>query len=392
MTGVAASHPAIRSAVARGKTTPVSRLGTHNLLLAVVLVLHFVGVVMVLSASAVQALDEFGSTWGYFKRQVAWSALGLAALLITSRIDYRQWLRFRVPLLMSSVLLLVAVLIPGVGLSRNGSSRWISMGPVSLQPSELAKLSLLVWVAHLLARAHRRGRLADPHGALLPAMAVTGLVAGLVLVEPDLGTTVVLASIVGVLLWVSGIPLRWMVGLGAAGFMGTLILGLAAGYRRARLLSFLDPWADPQNAGYQIVQSLVGLGTGGLTGVGLGAGRSKWGFLPNAHTDFIYAIVGEELGFLGAVAVLALFVALAVLGIRAAARAPDRVGMLLAAGVTAWILVQAFINIGAVIGVLPITGVPLPFVSFGGTALVVTMAATGILVNVARQGRPAPVR
>jgi cell division protein FtsW len=293
---------------------------------------------------------------------------------------------------MSSVLLLVAVLIPGVGLSRNGSSRWISMGPVSLQPSELAKLSLLVWVAHLLARAHRRGRLADPHGALLPAMAVTGLVAGLVLVEPDLGTTVVLASIVGVLLWVSGIPLRWMVGLGAAGFMGTLILGLAAGYRRARLLSFLDPWADPQNAGYQIVQSLVGLGTGGLTGVGLGAGRSKWGFLPNAHTDFIYAIVGEELGFLGAVAVLALFVALAVLGIRAAARAPDRVGMLLAAGVTAWILVQAFINIGAVIGVLPITGVPLPFVSFGGTALVVTMAATGILVNVARQGRPAPVR
>jgi cell division protein FtsW len=207
-----------------------------------------------------------------------------------------------------------------------------------------------------------------------------------------MGTTLVLAAIAFGLLFVAGTPLSRLAGLFCVAAAAAFVVGMAAPYRRARLLAFLDPWADPGNTGYQSIQALVGMGSGGLSGVGLGASRSKWGFLPNAHTDFIFAIVGEEIGLLGSLLLVVLFVAFAVLGVRAALRAPDRFGAHLAAGITIWVVGQAFLNVGTVIGLLPVTGVPLPFVSFGGSSIVVLMLAVGILANVVRQGRPFPRR
>src|SRR5205807_3082254 len=216
-----------------------------------------------------------------------------------------------------------------------------------------------------------------------PILVVLAAVTLLVMAQPDMGTTLVLGTIVLALLFVGGIELRRIGRLLAIGACGALVLGLVEGYRRARLFSFLHPWKDAGNTGYQIVQSLVGLASGHWTGLGLGASRAKWGFLPNAYTDFIFAIIGEELGLIGTLLVIGLFAAFAVLGVRTALKAPDRFGALLAAGITAWVVGQALINIGAVIGVLPVTGVPLPFVSFGGSSLVITMGAAGILLNVA---------
>jgi cell division protein FtsW len=209
----------------------------------------------------------------------------------------------------------------------------------------------------------------------------------LVMRQPDMGTTLVIASIVVSTLFVAGTPLPAIAGTVALGAASAFALGMSASYRRARLLSFLHPWSDRSNTGYQLVQSIVGLASGGIAGVGLGASRAKWGFLPNAHTDFIFAIVGEELGLLGALLVVSLFVALAVLGVRPAARAPDRFGVLFGTGITVWIVGQATINIGTVVGMLPVTGVPLPFVSFGGSSLVIAMGAMGILLNIARNER-----
>jgi cell division protein FtsW len=240
-----------------------------------------------------------------------------------------------------------------------------------------------VWVADLLAR--RAAYMHNPRATLRPVIVVLAAMATLVMLEPNLGTTIVLAAIALTMCYVGGAPLgplaRWSTfGIGAA-----TALALAAPYRRARVLAFLDPWADPMDKGYQNIQSMVGLAEGGLAGKGLGAGTAKWGFLPLAHSDFIFAVIGEELGLVGATAVVGLFVLLALVGIRIALHAPDRFGLLLAMGVTAWFCVQAFVNIGAVIGILPITGVPLPFVSAGGSSLVFGMAAAGLLLSVARQ-------
>ena len=241
----------------------------------------------------------------------------------------------------------------------------------------------MFFCADVLCR--RVNRMNDGLYAMGPVLAAFGACAVLVMAQPDMGTTLVMATIVLGGLYVGGAPLLSMAGILGTGFAGGFLLGVAEPYRRARMLSFLHPLADKSNAGYQSVQGLVALGSGGLTGVGLGASRAKWGFLPNAHTDFIFAIIGDELGLLGSLLVVGLFAAFAVLGIRAAVRAPDRFGALVAAGITAWIVGQAVINIGAVIGLLPVTGVPLPFVSYGGSSLVIAMGAVGVLLNVARQ-------
>ncbi|MGH9187462.1 MAG: FtsW/RodA/SpoVE family cell cycle protein, partial [Acidimicrobiales bacterium] len=222
---------------------------------------------------------------------------------------------------------------------------------------------------------------------LRPVIVAFGVVAFPLILQPNLGTTLVLGAITFTVLFSSGVPLAPLAGWGLVGAAGALFASMAESYRRRRVLAFLDPWADRLNTGYQIIQSQVSLASGGLLGVGLGASRAKWGFLPYAHTDFIFAIIGEEIGIVGASLVVGLFAALAYLGVRTAVRAPDRFGQLLAVGITAWLCVQAFVNIGAVIGVLPITGVPLPFVSYGGSSLVATMAAAGILLNVCRQAR-----
>jgi cell division protein FtsW len=344
-------------------------------------VFNLLGLVMVMSASSVVALDEYGSSWYFVSRQATWAAVGTVALVITAKVDYHRWRRFAGAFVLLALVLLAVVLPIGTG--TRGATRWIGVGPLTFQPSELAKLALLVWVADLLAR--RAAYMHNLRATLRPVIVVLAAMATLVMLEPNLGTTIVLAAVALTMCYVGGAPLgplaRWSTfGIGAA-----TALALAAPYRRARVLAFLDPWADPMDKGYQNIQSMVGLAEGGFWGKGLGAGTAKWGFLPLAHSDFIFAVIGEELGLVGATAVVGLFVLLAMVGIRIALHAPDRFGLLLAVGVTSWFCVQAFVNIGAVIGILPITGVPLPFVSAGGSSLVFGMAAAGLLLSVARQ-------
>jgi cell division protein FtsW len=350
-------------------------------LLASVVVLNLVGLVMVLSASSVTALYDYGSSWHFFIRQAAWVSVGLVGLLVVMRIDYHAWRRLALPLVLVSGALLAAVL--AVGIEVNGAKRWLGTEAISLQPSELAKFALIVFTADLLAR--RSDKMDRTELTLRPVLVVLMVFAGLVMLQPNLGTTMLLAGITFTVLFVAGTPLRSLASVLGLATAGVVALALVAPYRRARMTSFLDPGADPQNTGYQTIQGFVSISSGGWFGRGLGEGRAKWEFLPEAHTDFIFAIIAEELGLVGALLVLVLFVTFALFGIRTALRAPDRFGMLVAAGITGWIVVQAVLNLGAVLGLLPITGVPLPFVSFGGSAMLVTMAAAGVLVNVARQ-------
>ncbi len=358
---------------------------TYVMLLLVVGALTVLGLVMVLSASSVQALRTQGSSWYFFNRQLAWVALGAAALVATSRVDYRRWRKVAVPVLGVSMAMMVLVLVPGVGIRVSGSSRWLGVGPFRLQPSELAKLGLLLFSADLLAR--RSELIADWRQTTRPVVGFFLAVAVLLLLQPDLGTTLVTGTIVFGVLFLAGTPVTWVAGLASAAGAVTLVLARVEPYRWRRMTSFLNPFADAANTGYQAAQGRIALANGGLTGVGLGQSRAKWGFLPAAHTDFIFAILGEELGLAGSLTILSLFATFTYLGARAAFRAPDRFGFLLAGGITAWIVGQAAINIGAVVGLLPITGVPLPFVSSGGSSLVPIMAAMGMLLNVTRQGR-----
>ena len=368
------------------KRKPLPRPATYVLLLVVVGLLTVLGLVMVLSSSSVQALRVHGSSWYFFNRQLLWVALGTTALVATSRVDYHRWRRIAIPVLGVSIGLMLLVLVPGVGIRVSGSSRWLGAGPFRLQPSELAKLGLLLFSADLLAR--RADKIGDFKATTRPVLGFFGAVAFLLLLQPDLGTTLVTGCIVISVLFLAGTPTHWMGGIGIGAALSTLALAKVEPYRWRRMTSFLDPFADVSNTGYQAAQGRIALANGGLTGLGLGASRAKWGFLPAAHTDFIFAIIGEELGLAGSLTVLLLFAAFVYLGVRAALRAPDRFGLLLAGGVTAWVLGQAVINIGAVVGLLPITGVPLPFVSSGGSSLVPMMAGLGMLLNVTRQGRP----
>jgi cell division protein FtsW len=320
-----------------------------------------------------------------------WLALGSVAFVLALRTDYHRLRMLAWPLLLGTVGLLVVVLLPGIGSNVNGSSRWIGVGTFGIQPSEFAKLAILIFGADLLAR--RAAWIDDTRVTLRPVMFAFCVLAALIMLQPNLGTTIVLAAITFSVLFVAGVPMRPLVGWGTAGTFAACVLAMGQSYRRARVLAFLHPWDDPLNTGYQTIQSQVSLASGGFFGLGLGASRAKWGFLPYAHTDFIFAIIGEELGLFGALLVVLLFVALGFLGVRAGLQAPDPFGRLLAVGITTWLCVQAFVNIGAVIGVLPITGVPLPFISFGGSSLLATMAASGILLNVARSsGTPRVAR
>jgi cell division protein FtsW len=352
------------------------------LLFAVIVVLNLIGLVMVLSASSVTALQHQGSSYYYFERQVLWLFVGSIVFLMVLRFDYRKWRKLAIPMVAMSALLLVVVLLPGIGENVNGSSRWIGVGTFGIQPSEFAKLAMLVFAADLLAR--RQAWINDTRVTLRPVIVAFAMFAVLIMLQPNLGTTIVLAAITFTILFVAGVPLGPLTGWGLAGCCLAGMASMGESYRRARILAFLHPWNDPLNTGYQTIQAQVSVASGGLFGVGLGAAKAKWGYLPYAHTDFIFAIISEELGIVGAMLVVALFIGLGFLGIRTALRTPDPFARLLAIGITTWLCVQAFVNIGAVIGVLPITGVPLPFISFGGSSLLATMAASGILLNVAR--------
>jgi cell division protein FtsW len=377
-----------RSVVARmERRAALSRPPVYVVLCATVAVLNVVGLVMILSASSVAALSDYGSSWYFFNRQLMWALVGLGAFLLASHIDYRRWRRLA-PLLFVIALLTLSVVLVG-GKLVSGSQRWIVLGPLQLQPSEIAKLALLLCGAQILTQ--RADRLDDPR-AWRPVVAIFFVFAVLVMKEPDLASTIVLGLVVASLLIVGGVPMKHLAQMFAVAVAGTAVLSLLAGYRRARMFSFLHPGHDVGNTGYQLYRSLIAIGSGGVNGVGLGAGRAKWFFLPNAHTDFIFSIIGEELGFIGCLLVLGLFVGLGLVGLRIARRAPDRFGMLIATGVTAWIVGQAAINLGAVVGLLPVSGVPLPFLSVGGTSLVITMFSAGVVANIARQTAPPPTR
>ena len=369
-------HEAVRG------VTPSQRLGLS--LIVVVAVLSLLGSVMILSASSVVAIEEAGSAFAVFVRQCMWLVIGAGALVVGARIDYHRWARMVPLLVLGSLGLLLLVLVPGIGVSVNGAQRWLGFGVLQLQPSEPAKFALIVFCAALVARnAHRVSELGI---VLRPALVVLALFAVLLMRQPNLGTTLVLCAIVGGMLLWAGIPMRVLAVLGgAAATLGTFF-ALSADYRRARVTGFLNPWENAGDSGYQTIQSLIGVASGGVSGTGLGESRAKWGFLPEAHTDFVFAIIGEELGLIGCLFVVGLFAGLITLGLRIAQRASDPFGAMLAVGVTTWFAVQGFVNVGAVLSLLPITGVPLPFVSFGGSSLVATMLAAGVLVNVAFQG------
>jgi cell division protein FtsW len=343
------------------------------------------GLVMVGSASPVISMGLYGSPWAILERQMMWMGLGTVALLAFSRIDYKKWRKLRLVLVAGTMALLVMVLVPGIGVTSGGSSRWIGIGQFLIQPSELMKLALVVFVADLLTR--RVDRTWDPRSVVVPVLTILGISSLLILKQPDMGTAVVLCAIAFGILFMGGVPMKPILRVLAVFAVLAVVVGLADPYRRDRILSFLNPGAHQSGTGYQVWQSLIGLGSGGITGLGLGGGRQKWGTLPNAHTDFIFSVVGEELGLIGTVVLLGLFLLLAWFGIRAATRAPDRFGSLMGVGIIVWVTSQAVINVGAVIGMLPVTGIPLPFVSYGGSSLVITMAAMGILMNIAGHER-----
>jgi cell division protein FtsW len=351
-------------------------------LFGMVVALLSVGIVMVYSASAIMAADRFHDPYFFLKKQLFWALLGSVALWLALRIDYRRLERLVVPLLVVAAALLVAVLVTPLGASINGTQRWLRLGPVSFQPAELAKLALVVYLAAFLAR--KREVLRDFWQGFLPPLLVAGGLAGLIVLQPDFGSALTLVALTFALLFLGGSRLHHLALMVLSALPLVALAVYVAPYRLRRVAAFLDPWEDPRGSGFQIIQSWLALGGGGLVGRGIGESRQKLFYLPEAHTDFIFAIVGEELGFIGAAAVLALFLAVVWRGLRIALRTPEPFGAYLALGITVLLATQTVVNVGVVTGLLPTKGLPLPFLSFGGSALLVTMTATGVLLNVSQ--------
>ncbi len=357
-------------------------------LLVPVGLLAVVGLGMILSASSVYALESHQDSLFYFKRQLMWLAAGVVGLAAAASLPVRWWRRLAFPSFLATLMLLVAVQLMGTRVG--GAERWLALGPISLQPSEFAKLSTVLFLATLVSR--REDSMHRFRDFFWPVAGSVGVVGALVMVQPDLGTTLLIAAGGFAVLVASAAPLGYVLSGGLIGVGLATAAALLSPYRWQRVMSFLDVNADPLGSGYQAMQSLVALGTGGLFGIGLGASRARWSFLPNAHTDFIFSIVGEETGLAGTLAVVLLFAALTVAGTLTALHCRDRFGRLVAIGITTWLVAQALVNVGGVTGILPITGVPLPFVSFGGSALLTEMIAVGILVGIVRQESSAEAR
>jgi cell division protein FtsW len=362
-------------------------LTSYYLVLGLTLLLLGLGLVMVQSTGSVADLSAGLAAWSDFKKQLLGAALGLPLMWVAARSSPRLFRAFAYPLLAVSVVGLGLTLIHGVGVSQNGAARWISIGGQQVQPSEIAKLALVVWGADLLARKEKLGQLADWRHMLVPLMPGAGLLCLLVMTGDDLGTTFILLVIFLALLWVIGTPGRVFSGLLILMTLAMLLMIVSAKYRFERMVGYLDQQSNLTGANWQGVHGKYALGSGGIFGVGLGASREKWGYVPESTSDFIFAIIGEELGLVGTLCVTALYGGLAFAGLRIARRVPDIFCRLGATAITAWIVVQALVNIGAVIGVLPITGVPLPLVSAGLSSLLVTLIALGMLMSFAR-GEP----
>jgi cell division protein FtsW len=368
------------------------RLETDRWLFGVTLALCLMGAVMIFSASAITAQQMYGHSYIFVARQAAWLVMGLLGMFALMKLDYH---RLREPAVVYTVLCLVVVMLVGTFFldKSHATHRWIKLGPLNLQPSEMAKLAIILYLAWFLDLRRRREtslefKKQDFLQTILPAVAPILVCVALIVAEPDLGTSVDVVLIMAAILFVAGLSWKWLAVGAAAGLPALLLLIMNASYRQARLMAFLHPDSDPQGAGFQLLQSLIAVGSGGFTGVGLMESKQKLFYLPEAHTDFIFAVICEELGFLGATIVIALFAMYAWRGLRAAFNAPDAFGRMVALGVTAMVLFQALINFAVVLGMMPTKGIPLPFVSYGGSSLLVMLLATGVLLNISQQAAP----
>ena len=357
-------------------------LASYQLVLGTSALLLGIGLILVLSASSIYSLVNYGNSFSILIRQLIFAVLGVIGAVIAARMPLPLMRRLILPFLLVSVLLIMATFIPGVGIERNGNRNWLPLfGGFQLQPSEFAKLALVLWIADLYAR--RQKYLGTPRYVLTPMVPVAGAVALLVVGQHDLGTAVVIFALTVGMLWVAGLPRRQMGGILAGLFVGLVLAVANSPHRVARFLNFLNPESDPESAGYQAIKGMMALARGGFWGVGLGNSRQKWGALPEAHTDFILAVLGEELGLLGTLVVLVLFIVLGFAGIRIAARTREPFVRYAASGITIWLLIQAIINLGMVLGMLPVIGIPLPLISYGGSSLLVTLVSLGVLLNCA---------
>lgn len=354
-------------------------------LIGLMLVLVAFGLLMLSSAGAVVGYEKFGQSDYFFMRQLFSASVGLLAFFFLSRIDYRVWRKFAFPFLVLSVVLLILVFLPGVGFRAGGATRWILLGNFLLQPAEVVKLTFLIYLAVWLEK-HGRG-IHDFWYGFVQFLALLGVIVSLIMFQPDLGTVGVIVGLSIIVYFVAGAPYRHLAlfGFGAAGLFALLVN--IAPYRTQRLTVFLNREIDPQGIGYHMNQALLAIGSGGIFGLGLGHSRQKYNYLPEVTGDSIFAIIAEELGLLVAVAIVVLFVVLLFRGFSVARNAPDSFGKYLATGITAGIVLQAFVNIGAISGLLPLTGIPLPFISSGGSSLIIAMAGMGILVNISRQAK-----
>lgn len=346
-------------------------------------VLTAVGLVMVYSSSFVIGLARFGDGQYYVVRQAMWAALGVVLMVAAIRTDYRVYRTVALPIMGATIAALLAVLV--VGQEAGGARRWLGFGEFSLQPAEFAKLTVVIYVAAWLAA--KGSSIRSMQNGLLPFVFIVGSVGVLIMLQPNLGTTAVIVITTVVMFWVAGATLAQMATLGTTVVAALAFLATTEGYRMNRLLAFFDAERDPLGHGFQTLQSLIALGHGGVTGVGLGASRGKFFYIPESHTDGVYAVLGEELGLVGTASVLLLVLLVMVLGFQVARRARDQFGLLVATGITTWLTAQALVNIGGIVRLLPLTGVPLPFLSYGGSALAAELLALGVLVNISRYGR-----
>jgi cell division protein FtsW len=360
-------------------------------LLFAVLFLVGIGIVMVYSASSVVALKRYGSDFYFLKKQALFSLLGIIALVLCSHVPFRIYRSLAYPLLLFALAMLIAVLVSGFGITAGGSTRWLRLGPVSFQPAEAARMALIIYMAYSLSKKQESLRIMSI--GFLPHLLMLMLFSVPLLLQPDFGSVVIFGVLVWIMMFVAGVPLRHLLGALLAMLPLAYFLMINATYRIKRLLSFIDPWQYPDGEGYQIIHSLMAFGTGGFWGTGIGKGYQKLFYLPEPHTDFIFAVIGEELGFWGVLFILGLYGLVIWRGMRIAFRCQDSFGMLAATGITTAIALQVSINIGVALGMLPTKGLTLPFLSYGGTSLLLNMASIGILMNIgARHGKKATAR
>ena len=355
-------------------------------LLALTAVLTITGLVAVYSASFVIGLARFGDSRYYIFRQLIWAVLGVSLMLLAMRIDYRRYRPLAIPIIIATMAALIAVLV--VGVEGGGARRWLGVGELTVQPAEFAKLTTIIYLAAWLDNKGDSLRSFE-HG-LVPFVIIIGFLSMLIILEPNLGTAFIILIITVTMFWVAGAAFVQMCALGGAGTLAMVMLATMAGYRADRLTSYFSAEKDPAGNGFQTLQSLIAIGNGGIEGLGLGASRAKFFYIPESHTDGVFAIVGEELGLIATASVLLLFMILMFRGYQVANRSRDRFGQLIATGITTWITVQALLNMGGITRVIPLTGVPLPFFSYGGSALAATLAAVGVLVSVSRFGGEPP--